>query len=57
MVWNCSALQQQRCDHAALFAGMPADASMQQFLQQQDQVLLAGFALACRKECRRLEGS
>jgi hypothetical protein len=57
MVWNCSALQQQRCDHAALFASMPADASMQQFLQQQDQVLLAGFALACRKECRRLEGS
>ena len=56
MVWNCTALQQQRCDHAALFAGMPADATMQQFLQQQDQVLLAGFALACRKECRRLEG-
>jgi hypothetical protein len=55
MVWNCPALLPQRFAHAALYSSMPADATEQQFLQQPDQQLLASFALACRKECRRLE--
>ncbi len=55
MVWNCPALLPQRFAHAALYSSMPADATEQQFLQQPDQQQLASFALACRKECRRLE--
>lgn len=51
MVWECVALQSQRCDHPTLFE--QPSVSLEDFFQQ-NPTELASFAKSCRREARRL---